>query len=159
MADVEKMARDAYEAERYSESAELYRRAAECHRSAKAAISLGFMYAYGNGMPKSEADAVKWWHKAAAFGNAWGIVLAAGYEHGAVVSKRFVITNDHGYMGCLVKAYDGGYAYAAHAAGWTRMGGHRGTKVDRRDAYRWFLLGTASGDTMCRQELAAFRDG
>ncbi len=59
---------------------------------AAAQFSLGFMYINGHGVPKNDAEAVKWYRLAAEQGNALAqLILGAMYEDGHGVPKDRVL--------------------------------------------------------------------
>ena len=54
-----------------------------------AQFRLGYMYANGEGVPKGDAEAVKWFRKAAEQGDAWGqLGLGLMYHSGPRCSRR-----------------------------------------------------------------------
>lgn len=71
---------------------------------AAAQTSLGFMYANGWGVPKSDHEAAKWWRKAALQGNALAQYnLGFLYANGRGAPKNYVLA----YMWWSLAALDG----------------------------------------------------
>lgn len=81
----------AYELNDYKTALEHWRPLAE-QGDASAQYKLGFMYRYGEGVPKDYAEARKWYLKAAEQGNAWARLGLAGlYGRGKGVPEDLVL--------------------------------------------------------------------
>jgi len=125
--------------------------------NAVAQNELGDMYYEGRGVPQAEAEAVKWYQRAALQGlPAAQHMLALSYEYGTGV-----VRNDAEALKWLRRAAEQGYGASQHRLGemyekpW-RWGGKIGITQDYVEAHKWFNLSAASGEpggAMARAEL------
>ena len=105
---------------------------------ADAQQSLGFMYFTGQGVPKDQAEAVKWWRKGAEQGNAGSqFNLGSAYENGPGVSK-----DEAEAVKWYRMAAEQGYASAQHNLALQYSLGE-GVPKDDVLAYKWILLAGA----------------
>ena len=107
---------------------------------------LGVAYARGNGVPKDEAEAVKWYRLAAAQGSAdaqWSLGVA--YSDGDGVPK-----NDAEALKWYRLAAAQGDAGAQFSLGYAYYLG-TGVPKDAVQAYKWWNLAAAQGDTSARR--------
>ena len=117
--------------------------------NAPAQSNLGLMYADGQGVPKDEVEAVKWFRKAADQGYAYAQSnLGVMYEHG-----RGVVKNEVEAVKWYRKAADQGYALAQFNLGLMYANG-RGVPKDEAEAYKWWLLAGAQGDEDAKKNIS-----
>lgn len=110
-----------------------YRKAAEMVGDALSQRYLGFMYASGTGVTKDEAEAVKWYQKAAEQGDVRAqFNLGHMYDHGRGVTQDDAVT-----VKWYRKAAEQGDADAQHKLGLMYKEG-RGVRQDEAEAVKWF---------------------
>ena len=166
----------AYKAQKFKDALPLCLRAANAEDAdSKALISLASLYESGQGVTKDEAEAVKWYRKAAEQGNA-----SAQYDLGGMCLRKRDYTEavkwfrkaaEQGYaiaqvvLGAMYssgkeglkqdysealslfrKAADQGQVLAQYYIGLAYDKGH-GVKQDRVEAYHWFQKAAESGDS------------
>ena len=163
-------------------SSEKYRLAAEAG-DASAQVNLGFCYYIGDGVPKDHVEAVKWYRKAADQDDTSGqFVLGIAYEKGEGVPenlqeavKWYLKAAEQGHVRamCAVKAYIP--EWTVKVVKWLRNAAEQGqpdaqldlgtryrygdgVPKDYVEAYAWFNLAAASGDTVSIKFGALFRD-
>ena len=131
----------------YETAAREYRAAAE-QGHAQAALSLGGLYAYGDGVTKDEREALRWYHRAADLGskNAY-LVLGVAHESGAGTPRnhgkafewylRGAEAGDAGAQTFVAEMYEDG----------------RGVPRDLMKAYVWHSLASANGSEFSRSAL------
>jgi uncharacterized protein len=114
---------------------------------AAAQTELADMYYSGRGVPQANAEAVKWYRRAALQGHpAAQHMLALSYEYG-----RGVVENDTEALKWLRRAAEQGYGASQYRLGemyekpW-RWGGTLSITQDNVEAHKWFNLSAASGD-------------
>ena len=106
----------------------------------KAQYNLGFMYANGRGVPENDAEAVKWYRKAADQGYAKAQYnLGLMYDNGRGVSK-----NDAEAVKWYKKAAEQGYADAQSDLGFMYVYGD-GVPESHIKAYVWWSMAKANG--------------
>ena len=111
-----------------------------------AELALAQMYAQGNGVPKSEADARVWLERAAEHGNADAqFEMAMSLREG-----RGVIQDYEGALKWLQRAAENDNALAQYELGYMYRVG-MGTPVDNVKAYVWFNLAAARGNVAAVQ--------
>ena len=114
----------------------------------KAQFYLGFLYANGYGVVKDEAEAVKWFRKAADQGDAQAqSKLGSMYGDGLGVPK-----NEAEALKWYRKAADQGYAQAQSNLGSMYDYG-LGVPKNEAEAYKWYLLAGAQGDILARLKI------
>lgn len=103
--------------------------------------NLGVAYAYGQGVPKDEKEAVKWFRRAAAQGDAHGEAnLGAMYQHGRGVPLDFKEAFKW-YRLAAVK----GDAFGQASLGAMYANG-QGVAQDNQEAVKWLRLAAAQGE-------------
>jgi len=109
---------------------------------ARAQYNLGYMYDTGRGVPENDAEAVKWWLKAADQGFADAQYnLGSMYAHGLGVPE-----NDSEAVKWYRKAADQGYAKAQNNLGFMYATGE-GVPENSIRAYLWWSMAKTQGDT------------
>ena len=115
---------------------------------AKAQDLLGLMYAIGRGVEKDEAEAVKWWRKAADQGRAIAqFNLGNMYENGLGVVK-----DEAEAVKWYRKAAEQGFAKAQVNLGFMYSNGN-GVIKDEVEAYKWCLLAGAHGNEIAKRNI------
>lgn len=103
---------------------------------------LGFMYGYGLGVKQDNAEAVKWWNKAAEQGHAGAqFWLGVMYDFGYGVKE-----DNEEAVKWYRKAAEQGYAVAQCLLGYMYKNGE-GVKLDYKTAYMWYFLADLSGNS------------
>lgn len=130
-------------AQRYPEALEQFRSSAGAGYAA-AINSIGWMYLYGQGFQKSEADAAAWFRKAAEAGdldgmNDYGVMLLHGMG-GVNLNPTEAVT-------WFRKAADAGDAYAMYNLGATYEK-EIGVPKNYPEAARWYRKGAEAGNAM-----------
>lgn len=116
---------------------------------ARAQLSLGNLYRYGLGVPEDDAEAVKWFRKAAEQGNSQAQVnLAWLYGHGQGVPKDSAEAAKWYQM-----VYDKGDASLQFSLGYTYVDG-RSVPKDSAQAAKWFRRAADQGLDLAQFELA-----
>lgn len=106
----------------------------------RAQFDLGVCYRFGQGVPRSEAMAVKWYRKAAAQGYA-----KAQYNLGVSCDFGQGTPKDHAAaVAWYRKAAEQGHAKAQYNLGVSYKYG-QGVALDRTEAYAWLTLAAANG--------------
>ena len=106
------------------------------------------MYDEGRGVPENDAEAVKWYRRAADQGVAY-----AQYNLGLMYLKgRGVPKNDAEAVKWFRRAADQGYAEAQLNLGVMFANGE-GVPENYVEAYRWWILAAAAGIDLARQNL------
>ena len=109
---------------------------------------LGFRYEKGRGVLTDDAEAVRWYRKAADLGNADAMTeLGFRYEKG-----RGVLTDDVEAVRWYRKAAELGHALAMNNLGWMYENGF-GVPKDRNTAIRWYDKAAALGDSHAHANL------
>jgi TPR repeat protein len=109
---------------------------------ASAQYNLALMYANGEGVPENDAEAVKWYRKAADQGHAAAQYnLALMYANGEGVPE-----NDAEAVKWFRKAAEQGDADAQHNLGYMYANGEGVPENDIR-AYVWWSMAKTQGDT------------
>lgn len=115
-----------------------------------AEYKLGQMHVYGDGVPKSDKEAAKWFARAAQHGN-----ITALYEFGMALREgRGVVQDYESAVKWLRLAAERGNANAEYQLGLLYRDG-LGVPIDKVKAYTWLNLAVADGLT----EAAPARDG
>ena len=114
--------------------------------NAEAQKNLGIMYVKGEGVAKSDAEAVKWYRLAAAQGNA-----QAQYNLGVVYANGDgVAENDAEAVKWFRLAAEQGYALSQSNLG-VMYGSGQGVPESKVDAYFWWNLAAAQGDAQAKE--------
>ena len=158
----------------YAEAAKWYRKAAEDGEEIRqydkqggfkgprrepgnttAQVNLGVMYAKGQGVPKDEAEAVKWWRKAAEQGESQAQVnLGVMYFNGQGVPK-----DEAEGAKWFRKAAEQSNAHAQYRLGTMYTNGD-GVPKDEAEGVKWFRKAAEQGDAEAQYSLGgAYRDG
>jgi TPR repeat protein len=104
-------------------------------------VNLGQMYANGQGVPQSDAEAVAWYHKAAEQGQAAGqAYLGYMYQRGKGVPQ-----SDTEAVAWYRKAAEQGHGAGQRSLGWMYAKG-RGISQDAVKAYMWESLALLNGE-------------
>jgi len=108
---------------------------------AKDAVKKGLMYGTGNGVQKDEAEAVRWFRKAAEAGNSEGMYnLGIAYANGLGVEKNMVEAVKWFRMGVDAGKKDGMYYLGvAYASG-------LGVEKNEAEAVNWYRKAIEVGD-------------
>jgi len=131
----------------YATAMRLYRPLAE-QSDAEAQVSLGLMYAKGQGVSQSDVEAVKWFRLAAAQGHAVGqYSLGLMYDKGQGVSQDFAEA-----LKWYRLAAEQGFAHAQDNIGVMYKNGW-GVPQDSAEAAKWFRLGADQGDAVAQHNL------
>ena len=110
------------------------------NRDANAQFSLGYEYATGQGVPKDEVEAVRWYRKAAEQGNADAqFFLGDAYYFGKGVPKNNA-ESDRWYR----KVAEQGNADAQYLLGLSYATGE-GVPEDKAEAVRWYRKAAEQG--------------
>ena len=123
--------------------------------NAKAQFDLGFSYAEGKGVPRSDVESAKWYRKAAEqdYIEAWS-VLGIMYYYGVGVSQDYAEA-----MKWNRKAADQGNAAAQGQLGLAYNAGE-GVPLDHTEAAKWFHKAGNQGVAGAQYNLGAmYRDG
>ncbi len=113
-----------------------------------AQFNLAVMYGGGQGVTKDEAEAVKWYHKAAYQGHAQAqYILGSRYSAGWIVAK-----DDAEAVKWYRKAADQGYAIAQSNLGNMYAKGE-GVAKDEVEAVKWFRKAAEQGDAFGESRL------
>jgi cytochrome c551/c552 len=131
--------------------------------SADVMNNLGYKYALGDGVPQSDAEAVKWYRKAAAKGNAMATYnLGFMYEHGRGVeqhiSKAFSLyqsaarKGNYEAMQSLGRMYADGRGDRITGYAWATLAEERA--IDQQDKIESLLLVDQIGKTLSNKEIA-----
>ena len=108
---------------------------------AEAQFNLGVMYDEGEGVPKDDKEAVKWWQKAADQGNAKTQVNLGGmYEKGQGVGQDFKEA-----FKWYQTAADQGFVNAQYNLGVMYDNG-QGVEQDYMTTYAWWNIAATNGD-------------
>jgi TPR repeat protein len=108
--------------------------------NATAQTRLGWAYAHGEGVPRDEAEAARWWRKAADQGDAKAqFNLGGAYYYGRGVSKDVAEA-----LRWWRKAADQGHAKAQANLGWAYAEGE-GVPKDVVEAARWYRKAADQG--------------
>lgn len=107
---------------------------------AEAQLQMGMRYAAGDGVPQNDAEAAKWFAKAAQAG------LAEGqYQYGLVLLEgRGVVQDYKAAFDWIEKPARRGHPHAQYRLGELYRYG-TGTPIDKPRAYLWFNLAAAQG--------------
>ncbi|WP_216854934.1 tetratricopeptide repeat protein, partial [Burkholderia sp. L27(2015)] len=109
--------------------------------NAEAQAMLGFLYRFGLGVPEDHAEAVNWFHKAAAQGNAW-----AQQSYGAALLRGDGIVQDIAQgIAWLQKAGDNGFVSAYATLGDLYLHG-KGVARDREKGLAYYSMAADGGD-------------
>lgn len=113
---------------------------------------LAVSYTNGQGVPKNEAESVKWYRLAAAqgFAPAQG-GLAISYEYGLGVAKDKTTALNYYKL-----AAEQGWMDAQLALGWKYETGDIGVLQDYVEALKWFRLAAAQGSQAAQLSLGVF---
>ena len=115
---------------------------------ATAQFKLGYMYATGEGVPKNDAEAVRWFRMAAEQGHAW-----AQYNLGVMYAKGHgVPKNDAEAVRWFRMAAEQGHAWAQYNLGVMYSTGE-GIPKDYVQAYAWYNISAAQGEEMAKENL------
>ena len=115
----------------------------------KAQNELGVRYFAGNGVPKNEAEALKWFRRAADKGHAKAqFNLAKMYENGLGVPQDEVEA-----VKWYRTAADQGYVSAQEQLGWMYLEGI-GVSKDHAEALKWYRKAADQGDAKAQFNLA-----
>lgn len=107
---------------------------------AEAQLQLGMRYATGDGVAQSEAEAAKWFARAAKQG-----LAEAQYQYGlALLEGRGVVQDYKAAFGWIEKPARRGLPHAQYRLGELYRYG-TGTPIDKARAYLWFNLAAAQG--------------
>ena len=121
-----------------------YRLAADQGRPDLRSLNLGIMYAKGEGVPKDDAEAVRWYRLAAEQGLANAqLNLGAAYTNGEGVPR-----DDAEAVKWYRLAADQGHAPAQFNLGIMYAKGE-GVLKDNAEAVRWYRLGCRAGSRQC----------
>ena len=116
------------------------------HDDPEAQFYLGLMYEFGDGVLKDDAEAVKWYHRAAEQGHNSAIYkLGFRYMYGEGVLK-----DDVEAVKWFRKAAEHGYDLAQHELGVMYAEG-RGVPQNDVQAYAWFNVAAAQGFSTARE--------
>ena len=116
---------------------------------AAAQFALGLMYDVGQGVPKDEAEAVKWIRKAADQEHA-----RAQYNLGVMYADGQGVPKDEAEaVKWYRKAADQGDAKAQSLLGLMYETG-LGVPKDKTEAYKWYLLAEAQGDEEAKKAIS-----
>lgn len=111
--------------------------------NAKAQFDLGVSYRFGRGVPRNDAEAVKWYRRAAEQGYA-----KAQYNVGVCYDFGTGIPKDHSEATMWYrKAAEQGHAKAQYNLGVSYKYG-QGITRDDVEAYAWLSLAAANGETI-----------
>src|SRR5437667_918190 len=114
----------------------------------KAQGFLGYMYYNGKGAPQDNAEAIRWYRKAADLGNVMAQDnLGYMYFEGKGVPQDYVEA-----VRWFRKAADQGYAKAQYDLGYMYSQG-KGLPPDHAEAARWFRKAAKQGDTKAQRAL------
>jgi len=109
-------------------------------RESKAQNNLGFMYQYGKGVPQDDAEAVKWYRKAAEQG-----VAEDQYNLGVIYKFGLGVPQDYAKaLQWFRKAAEQGYAKAQYGLG-LMYGKGKGVPQDYAKAVKWFRKDAEQG--------------
>jgi len=145
---VYQLGRAYYKANNFGAAVAQFRRAAE-QGYAPAQTNLGAMYAFGQGIPKDDAQAVAWFRKAADQGNAGAQAdLGQMYRDG-----RGVPQDERQAVVWYGKAAEQGYAPAQNSLGDMYERG-RGVPQDYRQAAAWYRKAADQGSAGAQANLA-----
>jgi len=115
---------------------------------ARAQVQLGGLYAKGESVTNSYAEAAKWYERAAAQGDAEAeLALGELFEAGQGVPKDVAHA-----LELYRKAAEQGYAGAQYTLGFMYEAG-RGLTVDHAEASRWFRRAAEGGDPLAQFDL------
>ena len=149
---VYQLGRAYYKANNFGAAVAQFRRAAE-QGYALAQTNLGAMYAFGQGIPKDDAQAVAWFRKAADQGNAGAQAdLGQMYRDG-----RGVPQNEVQAVVLYGKAAEQGYAPAQNSLGDMYERG-RGVPQDYRQAAAWYRKAADQGLAGAQANLARVQE-
>lgn len=110
-----------------------------------AQYNLGIMYFEGHGVPKNDAEAVKWYRLAANQGNA-----AAQYNLGVIYAEGYGVPQDYAEAAKLYRlSADQGDALAQSNLGFMYSDG-KGVSQNYVRAHMWFNLSAARGDQIAK---------
>lgn len=111
-----------------------------CPAGADLRVGLGLMYDWGSGVPRDSGEAVKWYRKAAAQGDAWAqFYLSGKYHLGSGVPRDFGEA-----VKWLRKAAEQGHAGAQDWLGYMYAQGW-GVPKDAVQAYARFNIAAGQG--------------
>ena len=129
-------------------------RASAAKGDAEGQLVLGRAYFYGNlGVPKDEAEGVKWYRKAAEQNHAPAQkMLGFCYDTGQGVPKDYLEA-----VKWYRKAADQNYAPAQYRLGFCYDTG-QGVPKDYLEAYKWLLLAAAQGDEDAKKAVPDLED-
>ncbi|MFZ5950759.1 MAG: tetratricopeptide repeat protein [Candidatus Rifleibacteriota bacterium] len=114
-----------------------------------AQLTIGAMYARGEGLPADMTQAVKWWRKAADKN-----VVEAQYKLGGAYKDGKGVVRDLGEsVKWFRKAAEGGYANAQRALAYSYYRGE-GVNKDQKEAAKWFTKAAEQGDSHAQGILA-----
>ena len=121
---------------------------------ADAQTTLGVMYALGQGVPKDDAQAAKWYRLAADQGHAWAQThLGSMYQHGRGGAQNYVEAHKWYRL-----AADQANAWAQTHLGIMYQAGN-GVPQDYVEAHKWFNLSAAwAPDADIRERAVKARD-
>ena len=109
---------------------------------AVAQYNLGRFYFYGNGVPKDEREAAKWFHMAASQG-----VARAQYKLGVMYFNAQGVPQDSVEGERLLRlAADQGHAEAQTDLGYAYYYGDSGLPQDYAEAWKWFRMAAEQED-------------
>jgi TPR repeat protein len=138
-AELYRKGEERYKAKDYKAALPYYRQAADAGY-ADAQNGLGYMYRWGNGVNKDDAEAVSWYRKAAAQGHAVAQTsLGIMYELGEGVTK-----DNAEAVSWYRKAAAQGYARAQYFLGFMYHNGYGVTK-DYAETASWYRKAAAQG--------------
>ncbi len=118
------------------------------HGDAEAQFNMGLAYTLGDGVSEDEAEAAKWWQKAAAQGHADSQYnLCQMYTAGQGVPQDY----EQAAAWCL-KAAEQDVLHAQYNLGWMYADG-KGVRVDLAQSAAWYTKAAAKGHVQARANL------
>ena len=125
---------DQYVTHNYSKALELFRRAA-AHGNAEAQYQIGFLYDFGDGVPKSTEEATKWYRQAAENGYAKAQFELGARHAGGTDAKKDYAQALHWFRKAADQSYPEALAWMGtmYDKGW-------GVPKNKMEAYFWDQL-------------------
>lgn len=144
-ADILEEAKQAYNYGNYNKAMTLFKKISN---NAEAALLIGSMYEFGEGVAQNDAEAVRWYRKGAEQGNARAQCnLGYMYENGKGVARDYAEA-----LKWYRKSAEQGYAYAQDRLGIMYEFGE-GVAQDYSEAVRWYRKSAEQGINHAKKAL------